>query len=209
MRRLIDLVGRKFGKLTVLERAQEKSKGNTLWLCKCDCGNTSLVQGGSLRGEAVRSCGCLQKEKATKHGMEGTSIYLVWASMKARCSDENKEFYKYYGGRGIAVCDRWKDFENFYADMGDRPEGLSLDRIDNNKGYSPDNCRWATNLQQRRNTRINTWLEFNGERRVLTEWAEIVNLSPATIRSRLRASWTVDKALSTPPDKRKATKLKG
>lgn len=209
MGRFVDLVGKRFGSLVVIERAPQKSKGNTTWKCRCDCGETRDIQGGALIAGITSSCGCLRIKMITKHGMEATPIYNLWASMKARCSNPNSRFYKDYGGRGITVCERWEIFENFYADMGDRPEGLSLDRIDNNKGYSPDNCRWATKLQQRRNTRTNTWLEFNGERRVLTEWAEIVNLSPATIRSRLRASWTVDKALSTPPDKRKATKLKG
>jgi hypothetical protein len=198
----VDLVGIKFGQLTVLGRTLNKSKGNTTWICKCSCGNESIVQGGALKRGAVVSCGCYHKQVITTHGMEATPIYNAWAAMKSRCTNINNRFYKDYGGRGITFCERWNDFMNFYEDMGERPNGMSLERKDNAKGYEPSNCKWATKLEQRRNTRANIWLEYEGQKKVLTEWAEILNLSPETIRSRLRGGWSAYDALSTRPNMR-------
>lgn len=136
---------------------------------------------------------------SNKHGMTGTSTYSVWATMKARCSNCNNANYHNYGGRGITVSDSWQKFENFYADMGERPEGMSLDRIDNDKGYSADNCRWASVKQQMRNTRINNWITFNGKTQILKDWADELGLSEQVIHRRLnKCGWSVEDALTIP-----------
>lgn|SRR3990167_4368280 len=132
------------------------------------------------------------------HGMRHTKIYAVWCAMKARCKNKQDKQYKNYGGRGITVCDRWKSFKNFYEDIGEEwQEGLQLDRIDNDEGYYKENCRWATHLEQARNTRKNVWIEYNGEKKVLREWAREIGLSLATLQERLD-KWSVKKALGMP-----------
>ena len=142
----IDITGHRFGRLVVLGRQGRTANGKALWLCQCDCGNTSIVQGCNLRSGNSNSCRCYHHES-------NTPTWTCWKNMHQRCANPNHNSYKHYGGRGIAVCDRWYEFANFLADMGERPVGLSLDRIDNDAGYSPDNCRWATSQQQAKNRR--------------------------------------------------------
>lgn len=156
----IDLVGMRFGRLTVIELSQRKSHGNLLWLCHCDCGGSKEVTGCNLKSGNSTSCGCFKRENVSKtflrHGQSrsGATEYGIWKGMRKRCNNINSPRFKDYGGRGIAVYDRWRDFENFYADMGPRPSlQHSIDRIDVDGNYEPDNCRWATHLEQRKNRR--------------------------------------------------------
>lgn len=199
-------LGQKVGRLTVIGREANKLEGTAVracWLCRCDCGNTIIVTGHSL-GKAERgnggtqSCGCLMKEKPIKHGRTGTAAYRSWHMMLQRCTNPKNPAYRSYGGRGIRVCDEWKDFRNFYADMGDAAPGLTLDRIDNALGYSPSNCRWATRGEQGNNRRTNTFITFNGVRLTMAQWAKKTGLGIYCLRSRLASGWTIDKALSTP-----------
>jgi len=154
----IDLVGLRFGHWIVLGIHPERHRGAIRWLCRCDCGEQRLVRGDGLRKGISTSCGCVRREefikRNTKHGMTGTRAYICWQSLKQRCNNPNHRWYSEYGGRGIRVCSRWQtSFENFYADVGDPPEGMSIDRIYNHGDYEKRNCKWATSSQQRRNQR--------------------------------------------------------
>lgn len=157
MTRLTDRKGLVYGRLTVVDRAPNDDRGRTMWNCLCKCGNAVSVRSSGLASGNTKSCGCLNDEKRREtkiHGMHGTHIYMIYRSMKARCENPNSKAFKYYGACGISVCDRWKDsFSNFYADMGDAPTGLTLERKDNAKGYSPDNCLWADRSTQSANRR--------------------------------------------------------
>lgn len=156
------MVGKRFGRLLVTSKGKNRIYGRkkqTSWVCKCDCGNTTVVMRHSLTCGLTKSCGCLQREVAvivnTTHGMSESKTYNTWRGMIDRCSSPSHEAYKHYGGRGIIVCERWLTFENFLADMGERPAGLSIDRYPNNDGnYEPGNCRWATPKEQRANQRM-------------------------------------------------------
>lgn len=152
----LDVSGGRFGRLVAQESTGEKRWGVYLWRCVCDCGNTTVAAVNSLRSGLVRSCGCLAseraKKKATTHGQYGSPAYKSWDSMLQRCTNPNVVGYERYGGAGITVCDRWRKFENFLADMGHRPKGTTLDRYPGQQGnYEPGNCRWATLQQQRMN----------------------------------------------------------
>ena len=158
--KLIDLTDQMFGRLTVLERAENNKHGMARWHCVCLCGKTITIRSSSLVSGHTKSCGCLKiegiRKLKTTHGMVHHPAYISWLNMKTRCGYKNHHGWVNYGGRGISVCERWFDsFENFWADMGNTyKEGLSIDRIDNEKGYSPGNCRWATKVQQTNNTRM-------------------------------------------------------
>jgi hypothetical protein len=173
-----DMSGIVFGRLTVIERVDRKTKNATRWLCKCDCGKFKEVDRANLVTGAIKSCGCLntekRKERTTTHGMSTSRIYHIWAGMISRCYNENVSHYSDYGGRGILVCDEWRaDFMNFYADMSkDYLPHLTLDRIDVNGNYCKENCRWATVKEQARNKRNNVFATINGERKLVVEWAE-------------------------------------
>ncbi len=189
-----DLIGKKFGRLHVISQVEKRNKNRAVyWECKCDCGNTKIVTGNHLKTGHTKSCGCLyDPEMNTKHGYNRRSgtkpEYNIWCNMKNRCQNPEYKEYHLYGGRGIKVCDRWSKFENFIEDMGDRPSKIySLDRENNDLGYSPDNCRWATIVTQQRNKRSNRWIEYNGKRMILKEWADYFNTTPQNLHRMLKS----------------------
>lgn len=153
----LDLTGRRFGRLIALKDSDERYQGSIKWLCRCDCGNLTKVTSSSLVSGHTKSCGCLGKERRkeanTIHGMSRTPTYKTWVKIKQRCLNPNNSRFKDYGGRGIKVCDHWMKFENFYKNMGDKPEGKSIDRINNDGDYEPKNCKWSTAKQQAENRR--------------------------------------------------------
>ena len=172
------LEGKRFGRLEVVEFSH--ADNNAFWICKCDCGNIKTIRGSDLTRHQSTSCGCYSIEKTketnTKHGMIGTPIYYTWQGMIARCTNEDAPNYHNYGGIGITVCDKWRKFENFYADMGERPEGLTLDRKDNNGDYCKDNCKWSTDIEQHNNTRKTLYLTMDGETMSVANWARKLNI---------------------------------
>lgn len=188
--KFIDLTGKKFGRLTAIRN------NGRMWHCQCECGATTVVHGGNLRSGKQVSCGCLRAERGRRHGMYGSKLYRVWGSMIQRCHNPNDRAYKYYGARGIRVCDAWHDFAVFAADVGE-PCGLTLDRIDNNGNYEPGNVRWASRRQQSRNTRATRMYTHNGVSMSLDEWAEHVGMPRERLRSRIRRGWSLPRALTS------------
>lgn len=195
MRRFVDIKNKTFGKLKAIERVRTDEHGRSLWRCKCNCGNEIIVFYGSLTSGHTKSCGCLKKsriiETHTTHGhtKNNTSSreYNTWMCMKSRCYNVNHEHYRYYGGRGIKVCDRWENsFESFLEDMGLCPRGYTLERIDNDGDYEPNNCKWATKNEQACNKRNNRWIEFNGEKNTLSEWARRLGMPVNALHYKLK-----------------------
>lgn len=202
----IDISGQTFGRWTVLSRVENTNKGQAQFLCRCECGAERVMQSILLRRAVSRSCGCLKNEvtlqRSTKHGHANAGkispTYWSWAGMIARCTNPKHRNFSTYGGRGIKVHKSWLTFTGFLADMGEKPAGTSLDRIDNNKSYTPKNCRWATPKTQARNKRSSHNLTFQDETHTIAEWAERLNLSQGAIHDRLSYGWDVEKTLSTP-----------
>jgi hypothetical protein len=155
--RYVDLEGKRFGKLQVQKRVTPIGISPVKWLVLCDCGNSNIVATQNMTNGTTSSCGCLRRkitsEKFKTHGQHGSPAWQSWTSMKTRCNNPNSTQYELYGGRGIKVCERWEKFENFLEDMGERPEGKTLDRIDVNKNYEPMNCKWSTKKEQSQNRR--------------------------------------------------------
>ena len=201
MGKIIDLTNQTFGKLIVIERA---SNGNSRphWLCQCECGNNIIVKGDSLRSGNTKSCGCLglKTRFKIKHGFRYKSEYKTWSSMLQRCNNSNHKYFYNYGGRGITVCEEWKNsFEAFYKDMGDRPEGTSLDRIDVNGNYELSNCRWATKKEQAINCRNTIKIMYLGETNTLEYFTNKYNIAYQNLYDRIkRFGWPIEKALTTP-----------
>ena len=203
MSELIDLTGKRFGKLVVLKRVENNMHRQPQWECLCDCGNKTIVVGQKLRKGITKSCGCLVYEQKARmtHGMTGTVLHNRWLNMKSRCFNPKNKRYARYGGRGITVCPEWMDFSNFYewSMANGFSENLSLDRIDNDKGYSPENCRWANPKQQSNNTSRNVKICYNGEEKTLSEWCELLNLDYKLIHGRIHQSgMTFEEAITNP-----------
>lgn len=197
----IDRTGEKYGRLTVLEHSPNlpgAKDTNARWLCVCECGKTKIVYGQDLKRGKVVSCGCWNQEKRTTHGMSRTHVNSVWRQMRDRCKNPNNPSFHNYGGRGISVCERWESFENFVADMGDRPEGFEIDREDNNGNYEPGNCHWISKQRNLNNKRSSRILELNGVTHTIAEWSKITGFSWLAIRQRLRYGWTVERTLTEP-----------
>lgn len=198
---LQELVGMEFDRLTVLEVVGFSA------ICRCFCGKTKTTKCHRLTSRHVKSCGCLQAEGnngrgRTTHGMARSPTYRIWAGIIQRCTNKKTIGWKNYGGRGISVCKRWLVFENFLSDMGARPtENHSIDRNDNDRGYCKSNCRWATETEQKRNTRRCIFIKCNGETKTIAEWAEVLGIPSQTIVKRRRMGWTDQDAVMTAVDK--------
>jgi hypothetical protein len=198
-------VGFKSGRLTIIGALSKLSSGKKrkYFECYCECGSICEVRSDGLYGH-TNSCGCLQSETAfmqgkrrVRHGMKRSREYGIWNQMIQRCSNPNNQAFKDYGARGIAVCNRWRDFVNFFEDMGDCPVGKSLDRIDTNGNYDPSNCRWANSFVQANNKRSNVFIECNGKRMSIAEWSRETGLSEGLISARKRRGWADSKCLNT------------
>lgn len=198
------MTSRTFGRLTVIERAGAAPNGRVLWKCQCDCGTTCLVQANNLYSGNTKSCGCLNREtaikKATTHGRSNTSEYYVWCSMIQRCENPNDESFANYGARGIAVCGRWRgSFPTFLADLGERPTPFhTLERRDNDRGYEPNNCHWATRDEQNNNQHKTRRLTWNGETHTIRDWAARIPMSYQALRQRVYKGWPAHRALTQP-----------
>lgn len=209
MAQMINMIGKRFGRLVVIKRTSDhyypSGRHDVCYTCQCDCGNVVDVLGIHLRSEHTISCGCFRvdtsRQAMTTHGMTNTRLHNIWKNMLERCFNHDHKNYDIYGGRGITVCDEWKDnfksfaewsFENGYADY------LSLDRVNVDDGYSPDNCRWVTQKDQCNNTRRNINVTISNETKTLKQWAEYYGLKYGTIVSRVDRGWNPIKALTTP-----------
>ena len=197
MRPARDLSGQRFGRLVAIERTSATrtcGQKYSLWHCRCDCGNTKNVSLRCLADGHTLSCGCLQSEllrgRNTTHGKTyGSRTYNAWRGMRRRCSVTKRNPERGYAGRGITVCKRWNKFENFYADMGEAPLGMSIDRKDNSGNYEPTNCRWATATEQQNNRRTNRWITVNDKTLTLAQWSRETGIHVATLSTRLRHGW--------------------
>lgn len=200
--RMVDITGMKFGRLTAIGPVRDG--GKVKWHCRCDCGNDTLATVGNLKSGNTQSCHCLRyeavSEALTKHGMTDSREYRIWSHIKDRCYNPNDKSYHRYGARGISICDRWlNSFENFYADVGEIPHGLTLDRIDNDGNYEPENVRVAPPRIQANNRANNRVLTFNGESLTLAQWSRKTGIRYVTLSQRLNAyGWSVEKTLTTP-----------
>lgn len=208
-----DLTGRRYGRLTVMYQAgfryKPSGQRNALWHCKCDCGNEKDIPANTLRNGRSKSCGCLNREEASKRALkhggcvngELEGIYKTWQSMKKRCYEKSSNRYKEYGARGIKICDEWKDYSTFreWALKNGYKKGLTIDRIDVNGNYCPENCRWATYKEQANNTRRNAYITAFGKTMTASQWEEETGIKQGTILSRIKVlRWSATEALTTP-----------
>lgn len=197
-----NLLGKKFTRLTVVAEVGRSNAGKVLWLCVCECGGETTTTTSALNSGNTLSCGCFQRERtseaATTHGQSRTLLYGVWKGIIKRCYKQSEPNYPRYGGRGITVCPEWREsFQAFERDMGaGYAPGLSIERCDNDGPYAPWNCRWATDEEQRRNTRRNVWLEFQGVRMVAADWADALGMPQPRLKARLDRGWPVHRALT-------------
>lgn len=201
------LVGKRFGRLIVIENSgkQKELKGNdVIWKCKCDCGNTTYASTGNLKSGRVVSCGCYSREVHTKHGLNGTRINRIYLAAKRRCLSPSSDAYKHYGGRGIKMCDEWlgeNGFINFYnwAMANGYKDDLTIERIDVNGDYCPENCRWVTMAEQMSNTTRSKRITIDGETHTVAQWCRIKGLKPGAYYGRISRGYTERDAIMTPP----------
>ena len=209
------LKGDKFNRLTAI-KFDHKDKGyNQFWIFRCDCGNEKIIKVSHFKSGDTKSCGCLQRESAKvaalkvqslaakaaaivnrKHGMYREGVYFSWDAMKQRCLNPNNSRYKDYGGRGITICEEWLKFENFYKDIGDKPKGLTLDRIDNNGNYCKENCKWSNSKEQHNNTRKNHLLTYKNKTQTIAQWARELEMNYGTLFARLKRGWDIERAFN-------------
>lgn len=206
-----DLSGVRFGKLIVIERAENRNK-HTMWKCECDCGAITLVGANELKEGITKSCGCLRFEsKNFTHGFSSTRLYSIWNGIKERCLNENSPAYKWYGGRGIMICEEWiEDFVCFYdwAMENGYKEGLSIERIDVNGNYEPSNCKWIPLKQQALNTRNTRFLTYNGETKTVSEWCDITGIKKSTLLNRIRIGYSPSECFEVPLCSRRGKRRK-
>jgi hypothetical protein len=203
-----DILGMKFNRWTVLASAPTKNHKGKSYSCRCECGTKRVVRKDQLTRGVSKSCGCLKAEVAaaqvkrlfTTHGLANkTRTYGVWKGIRKRCTNPNAKEFKFYGGRGISMCNRWQRYENFLADMGEAPKDHSIDRIDVNGNYEPKNCRWADKKTQMNNMRPNVLIKYMGETLTLKQWAEKLGVPYHRIYQRIfKLSWSVEKAFTAP-----------
>lgn len=203
----VDMIGKRFGRLVVIEQTDYVQPGRPRWLCRCDCGNEVAVGGLQLRHGDTKSCGCAKKERALAlandhitHGQSKSRLYRIWFNMKCRCHKVSAPDFPRYGGRGINVCDEWRNgFQPFYewAMANGYQDDRSIDRIDNNGNYCPENCRWVNTKCQNNNTRRNHYVTFNGETLTIGQWSERCGINKNTLHSRLtKYGWSIERALT-------------
>jgi hypothetical protein len=209
-----NLIGMRFNRYTVIAYSHaKKAKYGTrhYWVSKCDCGTIKTVRADQLKNNNTRSCGCYNRDVSrelriksnTKHGMSKTPVYYIWLAMRRRCHSVTDRQYEDYGGRGIGVCDRWKNsFEAFHEDMGNPPDGYTIERLDNNSGYSPGNCIWATMKEQCLNRRSNHLVTIDGETKTITEWSNEYGINPRTVFGRIHRGRDPIESITTPVIKR-------
>ena len=211
----IDIKGKRFGRYTVIRFVGNDKHGCALWECKCDCGTVKNVLGISLRKGDIVSCGCYHKEEVAKrkttHGLSKARIRNIWNHIKQRCTNPHDTAFKYYGGKGITICDEWlNDFMSFYewSMANGYTDELTIDRIDTNKGYNPSNCRWVSRMVQQNNRNAAHLFTVNGKTGSIAELCRIYNQNHETVRNRvLKKGWDIETALTTPPLKRNGKPL--
>lgn len=209
----VDLSGQTFGRLTVIHKGEDYTRKNgrheTAFVCQCECGNVIRVRASQLKSGNTQSCGCARKEQVgalnRTHGKSGTRLHYIWARMRQRCLNESCSDYKHYGARGITVCEEWSSFEAFetWALSSGYDDTLSIDRQNNSLGYSPENCRWVTDVVQANNKRSNRLLTYNGKTQTVSQWAKEIGINRQTIEQRLLRDWSIEDALTTPLRKRR------
>ncbi|MGG1947088.1 hypothetical protein AB1286_20105 [Trinickia sp. NRRL B-1857] len=188
-------ISARFGMLTVLSRADNDRFGRTQWNVHCDCGVEKVVALFRMTSGHTKSCGCIRGRDRFRHGMKGTPTHNSWCAMKQRCFYPKSDGYADYGGRGITVCERWMTFENFRADMGERPDGMTIERNDTNGNYEPGNCRWAPMPEQNRNRRSTILIERNGVTKCVKDWCDELGLNVDRVYGRIRRGSTPSEAL--------------
>ena len=206
MGKFIDLTGQQFGSWEVKRRDSLGKHKQILWLCQCDCGSRGLVSGSDLKLGKSKSCGCYKRNLHTIYNMCYEDTYNNYTSMMSRCYNESNIAFSNYGGRGIKVCKRWRSnpeaFHIWAHNIGYK-KGLTLDRIDNDKGYSPENCRWATYKEQNSNRRNNHTLTYRGETKTLTQWSEKIGIKKSTLQRRAASGWSDEEIIITPLNQRR------